>query len=878
MRLKKLKIIGFKSFADRITIDFDGDVIGVVGPNGCGKSNIVDAFRWVMGEQSAKSLRGGKMHDVLFAGTEKRRGLNFAEVSVTLSDVGEGLATPYEEVTITRRLHRDGESEYLINRQPVRLKDVQNLFLGSGIGKNAFSIFEQGKIERIINLPPVQRRSIFDDAAGIGRFLERKKETLRKLSQVDENYMRLKDLHGEVERQTRVLKRQAEAAKNYAENKKRLVALDAAILITRLKKIEEGEEQQKLGELEKTLADEQKVFDLLDQKVVSLKKEVKALEEKAALDREQLYQAESRSKISEAEFERQKERCDELTRREGDLVEQQAKLATVEEKKEQIALLSSQIDALKEELDGFRELKDERGLIEQIAEYRAALKETVADELLQEKSIAKRATLLTSLLGQSLFPYNQTVVVENQKDFAFVLSYAKKRKISNFSLLSLEKVKGGKKGISAHFLGEKKMEETKEGDFVDHLGVLHCHRQVLSREELLKRVYSLEEELTALRELLSQRRHIEVKRQKLEMTLVSENFAYQRVLEERKMQQSWIKEELEEVRATLLLTRRAIETRGEGTSNLSEELGRFQSAFGASMRKLEEGQKVLADVETNQLAARDRLKVVEKELHAKELLIAQASALKSELEHELASRHQMTLQEAPEQTVDDLQQAEAELKQLRSQVERAGAVNLAAIEEFKVQEERHASLDVQLKDLFASKEDLEKIILDLDQESRRLFKETFGTIRENFQRNFKLLFNGGEADLKFTESKDILEAGIEIVAKPPGKQMRSITLLSGGEKCLTALALLFSIFEVKPAPFCILDEVDAPLDDTNVERFTAMLKEYVNKTQFIVVTHNKKTMKVADILIGVSMEEKGVSKLLSLTFERSYADRNSERV
>lgn len=1044
MRLKTLKIVGFKSFADRVTIDFDAEVIGIVGPNGCGKSNIVDAFRWVMGEQSAKSMRGSKMHDVLFAGTQKRKSLNMAEVSVTLSDIQGELATEYEEVTITRRLYKSGESEYLINRQPVRLRDIHSLLLGSGMGKNAFSIFEQGKIDQIINLPPLQRRSIFDEAAGIGRFLERKKETIRKLSQVDENFNRIRDIHDEVERQTKTLKRQATLAKQYKEKKERLAALEMGVLITRLKRLGVEHKAAEFTKLKQELEHEQKQFELIEQKQLALKKEVGALEAHASVDREALFRAESSAKISAAECTRQQERLEELTKREQQLIEQikeltarsaqfakgekgdlegamklaqsdhlqsikregelkarlqkiefllqeQRRLAHVklesEEKKGAVETCSVQIDALQVEIATFdddlsklnKELAsfDDREAMQKITELKAkakaleAMKERSVHRLYEQKAVQERAELLTSFIrpkrGQAevvdgaLHLYKQTLVARTREDYTFILEFAKSKKITGFSLIcmdELEKKKGGlissaqKNEVAEHFLGGVHVEITDEGDVIDALKVRHryavkglVYKQQLEEIELA--VKPLEKTLLHLRKehsklstqidgLTLSRKKLEQRRRQLEMELVAHNFGYQRALKElegkeqidqkalekervevgreiessqkqigvleikrRKTQSAFQQmkvmeakaeesaaqekrfiDELDEVKSTVVLTKKALETRESSRLALSEKLEQLRLDSDVSSGKVIDVKKQRDEVELSYLKGRTALKELEKKVHSAELVVAEDTALKQELVHELQERYEMTLESAlaTDHWIEDLKEGEKELKSLRYAIEKSGSVNMTAIDEYQEQEQRFETLSAQLKDLSESKRDLEKIIIGLDGQSRKLFKETFAYVRANFQRNFETLFQGGSADLKFTESKDILEAGVEITAKPPGKQMRSISLLSGGEKCLTALALLFSIFEVKPAPFCILDEVDAPLDDSNVGRFTTMLKHYVEKTQFIVVTHNKKTMGVADILIGVSMEEKGVSRLLSLTFERKYADRHPERV
>ncbi len=1022
MRLKKLKIVGFKSFADRVVIDFDADIIGVVGPNGCGKSNIVDAFRWVMGEQSAKSMRGSSMHDVLFAGTQKRHALNMAEVSVTLSDVGESLATPYDEVVVTRRLYRDGESGYLINRQPVRLRDVQHLFLGSGIGKNAFSIFEQGKIDRIINLPPTSRRAIFDEAAGIGRFLERKKETVRKLSQVEENYNRLRDVHGEVEKQARQLKRQAAQAKHFQENKAELEALEKAILITRLKKINHKGEGfvAELEALEKQLKDECSKLALLEEKMSLFRQELKEQEAKATTDKEQLYKVQSSAKIQAAEYARQQERLEELKKREKELLqqisevserragymkeielkqghskgeleqlqaafkelqkqyqvswqkeselrqqaerltfqieaskkEQARKLEAVNrlekesgEKKNVVETLSVQIDALQAELkksagklkttreqeqEMHKQLQELTHSITKLAAKEQALQEDVDGFPKSAQSLLLAARDAKSPIYNMVSELSRCLFVESQADLQAVLAFAKAEKLHNFPIA----VRGKKEEFRVISVpGEEQATPFRRAEELKELAASLKQKRV-ERGVLEGKWQAL---VQVCKTFESEHKAIEEKRRKLEMTLVQENFAYRRALSdlekeqkkevtlvgeaeltqvqenlaavqaqsielkeqvatseglyhdaqhvahaiqvlEAKEQESGTQEkrasdELEKVRASCKLCETALLSRKDHSEVMTEKLDRLHARSDESERDLAVLRQQHEEVETHYLAARDEVQSIEKKKHGLDVTLAEDKTLKSELVHELAERHEMTLQEGLESEIllDNLGESEKRVRHLRTQVEQGGMVNLTAIDEYQVQQERFESLDVQLKDLEETKQELEKIIVQLDGESRKLFKSTFAVVRENFKKNFAILFKGGEADLRFTESRDVLEAGVEIIAKPPGKQMRSISLLSGGEKCLTALALLFSIFEVKPAPFCILDEVDAPLDDSNIGRFTEMLKQYVQQTQFIVVTHNKKTMSVADILIGVSMEEKGVSKLISLAFAKTTA-------
>lgn len=1150
MRLKKLKLVGFKSFAEKITLDFDASIVGIVGPNGCGKSNIVDAFRWVMGEQSAKSMRGEKMHDLLFAGTAKRPPLNYAEVSVTLSDVGEKLPIAYEEVQITRRLHRSGESEYLLNNNPIRLKELHHLFMGSGIGKNAFSIFEQGKLDQIIHLNPTERRAIFDESAGIGRFLHRKKESMRNLQQVSDNFHRVKDVHAEVEKQYRVLKRQAMQAKNYRDNKEKLEALEKAILVARYNSAQAVEEEgyrevvQELQELQKDVCSKESE--------IAAEKEVLAeREEQTRSEREAFYQARNRIEIQKVERRRLSEKIEErqksekrrleerallqkkqkscheqllekqksfeevekqridqkelngqknesfqeietalqelleaqkegqknrlqVTQAEGELSTKLQQIKTRQEackervkqlqeelsskkteiarleraqkeKKQKVTLFSKDIEEREKELQSVRdEIKttlekveskqqDLENVLEEITQLAARERSLIrlreefegfskgAKELLREGQ-KKGSALFGKVQGlfhhltpkkgeekqtaQALHAYAHTLVVQTEADLHEVILFAAKKQWTDFSLLCLGHLRKGT--CQAHFLKELFLTDslqkalhhvgkkgaleaaTADGYFIDHRHVLFCGGeksqegdsflrevelkelagQLRTKREKRDRLQANFETLATQRKKLKEKaKQLEEKRRKEEMNLVEANFLLQSLLadvQREKESQLSLAEEEKKVRCQekelekerLSLAKKLSETVKKGVSVFEEiqavekRLQKLQQSWNAEVegkREREERlraiearagalmqdmeiiaalQKEISDTEKRvkeelersqneakeyaahaeeltqekpldieelkqelelkekQLTARrkqfDQLSksiskaqqevaTLEKKQHSLELGRAEKASLRKAIEEDMHERFNLSIDEATEQCgslENSIEESQKIAIRLRYEIEKAGAVNMASIDEFKEQEKRTHFLHSQLKDLEEAKKDLERVISKLEVESRKIFKKSFAQIREKFQKNFQILFEGGEADLAFTGSPDVLEAGVEITAKPPGKQMRSISLLSGGEKCLTALALLFAIFEVKPAPFCILDEVDAPLDDSNIDRFTNILGRFVDKTQFILVTHNKKTMAIADILFGVSMEEKGISKLLSLTFEK----------
>lgn len=1166
MKLKKIEIFGFKSFADKATLDFHEGITCVVGPNGCGKSNIADAMRWVFGEQSAKSMRcGSKMTDVIFAGTTVRKSLNFAEVTITFNEIQQALPLDYEEIAVTRRLYRSGESDYFINRQSVRLKDIQNLFLDSGVGQSAFSIFEQGKIDQLIQLSPTERRSIFEKAAGIERYLLRKKESLHKYKLVDDNLDRVKDIHAEVEKQIVVLEDQAKKAKVYQEEKKRLEDLEKGLLFYRLCLMRQTKEEilTEKHAFESSFEEHEQLFAESEKQVSQERRRLSELEEAYLFRNEQLHLARTEVKVLKEKGQANFERIKELSEREKEgekalfaiqhkragwtkeiatynaekellqtrilkqqeifnakeklfqafekelslLRDQQIKshqeklkniqlenqleselkthrirLENHQEKKEhleerfkRLSLISEELtdqevkkqNELKQQLARVDALKEEMMLLEkEILEFHQKIDESfVRFESIKKElnEFTARQNALTRLkedhegfsvdskkiLAQSQMPgspifglvkklyeqfsadpgfelslslalkaYTETLVVESEQDLFSVLKFAKENQLQDFSVFCLQyltnptdskTVKGlsskvAKTKLTQHFLEKILFSEdcasafilnapsvVQEAFFIDHLRVLHCgvsHQSGFLREgelkELAKQIRKSDLACKEAGELLKnlnqsktaladKRQELDKKSRSQEMQLVEANFGLRKVqtdLEKAKKEQSQVTEEIEgsdltiaqllqlQLELQLKLNERKAKTFEVDQNHVSmekdleskfqsrtvqlDELQKSQEALRSvtdefrkvshalnllevtnqeslsSSAKIEEElkkncslkaflvdeeakgkergtsyQRTLKEEEEKTAKLQAEIKESKASLEKKGSTHRQLQACKKEIEdklthakirhaqietsltntrQELEVRFNLNYDEAKiaiEPLKEPADKVEKEVKRLRLKTESTQDVNLAAIEDYDKQKARYQFLEGQLADLEASKQELQSMITGLDEESRVLFKDTFIKIRENFRKNFAILFNGGEADLELIESEDVLEAGIEIIAKPPGKKMRLLSLLSGGEKCLTAMALLFSIFEVKAAPFCILDEIDAPLDDSNVNRFGDVVKQFIDRCQFIIITHNKSTMtNVADRLVGVSMQEKGVSKLLKMEFAK----------
>lgn len=1168
-RLKAIQIYGFKSFADKSTLEFHEGITAIVGPNGCGKSNIADAFRWVMGEQSAKSMRGNKMPDVIFAGTSHRKPLNFSEVTLTFSNADISLPVDYEEVAITRRLHRSGESDYFLNRQPVRLKDVQDLLLDSGIGRHAFAIFEQGKIDQVIQYTPLERRFIFEEAAGILRFLQRKKEALRKLEQLDQNLLRVQDIHHELKKQIHVLEEQATQAKQYKEQKDSLENLEKGLFIARSASFEQkrkellekengckqsidehqkklvewhllyAEEQKKLKDEENILkAKQEELFQARSQKELYLKEkqhaheqieqslskekklrsEVEALLEKRFLSKQEMASIKQKLKPQEGSlkeleqtFKKQKEdfhilenelqilrdqrqslsqkklhgvetanqaeglnqqyrfrldankeKKEHLKQRHQNLIQWKEELhQEVEKKKELYQTVSKQIELQKQlfqqkELDYQKvcqtldtTLDEQEVFLQSLAHLKA--RQHALNEMQKShegfsdgsKKILQQASLPESPLyqivselyhfftpkekglkffSQVMRPYAQTLATLTWEHFFTVIQYAEQHNITDYSLVCLENLnepihnEASTKSLlhfmeqgkyNHHFLHHVGLGETLEKalqlphsiwlfekGFLDLKQVFFSgnfsDNSTFSREAELKSLVKrledaetkrlfLEENVKVLRaqknHVQNERVHIDQQIRLQEIKLVEANFALQKVkseTEKAEIELTQISQEIQMLDASLkeieevlqkselkqktaiehlqLLQqdesliesdlKQKIEAWKKGQEKLKEEEFLFEEALNQTQKlthalnllevKDQEGEKQqlrleeelelshiyreklqnkqshqtvdVAGIEkTLQLKAKElqdaedklqsikqqlenilnqandkqnHLKEIEKTLYQYGVQIAQCETALQAIVSQLEEKYHLSLDELKGQNITlekSVDVTEKQVRALRQLLENAGNVNFASIDECEKLKERNAFLNTQVDDLAISKKDLLQIISDLDTQSRVIFKETFLKIKENFKKNFQVLFVGGEADLELTDAEDILEAGIEISAKPPGKQMRSISLLSGGEKCLTAMALLFAIFEVKPSPFCILDEIDAPLDDSNVERFLNVVRQFIDRCQFIIITHNKRTMAIADRIYGVSMEERGVSKLLCMEFQQDTA-------
>ncbi len=1183
--LKALELVGFKSFADKTRLEFPRGITVVVGPNGSGKSNIVDAIKWVLGEQSVKSLRGKEMADVIFNGSATRRPLNAAETTLTFDNSQRVLAVDTPEVHVTRRVYRSGEGEYLINRQPCRLRDIRELFAGTGVATEAYSVIEQGKVDVLLQSSPRERRLIFEEAAGISRFKAKKIEALRRLERVEQNLLRLSDIVDEVESRLRAVRLQAGKARRYKEYSDRLQALRTQIGLADWRALSSqlSEAEAELASLQAEIASHLAQAESHEAQAVALDGQIVAADAATRASEGRIAQNRERIAAHESAIEHQRRHCHDLEEeiaryrrqltsmgmRAGDVVQQLrdivANLAAAElqhrevarrlaEEERGLTRLTAQVDELRAETEQWRtaHLDQLRGIaalesqigsleskvattrtaqergVKRLAELiatRDALaieverlrassdalavdcqqRQTEVDQAQAQLAASRRDAsvardrlgqlrqrhsgaseraavleelekrleglsagvkqVLTQAQGSAKGPFGQIrglvadllhvnfetaplveialgemaqcLVVAGGRDWANQLhdSVSLAGRVG-FIRLDTPAAKThldaldlhGEKGVlgradefvdtapefavlAKRLLGKTWIVEslahalalsetvgrgvsfvTRAGELVAadatlYLGPRHTSTGLISRRSELRilrqqiaemaaeierhaavcaqleqqivaqerQVHSLSAESRQLHERHQQermRRTTSEERQsqlrdlcenvaaELSATTTEHNRAgatlaesklrlakienAQQELEARLSEGAQRAKDLEQVRQRTgreaAATKIDVVKSEQWLSHLKsqqsqlerdqQERGRTladsRSQLAISSERLQQAEREILAAESEvaelylrkeQVAAeavrhvsqrdiwretktqlgadaqraRARIRKLESRLHARQLTASEVRHERTALADRLREDYGIELAELEQEpSAEELQErttAESEIADLRAKLNSIGGVNLDALAELDELEVRYNTLSAQHADLSSAKASLESIIGKINADSRRLFAETLEVVRGHFQSLFRKLFGGGQADIVLDEGVDILDSGIEIVARPPGKEPRNISLLSGGEKTLTCVAMLLAIFRSRPSPFCVLDEVDAALDEANIERFIGVLQEFLAWTQFIVVTHSKKTMTCASTLYGVTMEESGVSKRVSVRFD-----------
>ena len=1176
MYLKSIEVQGFKSFANKIVFEFHNGITGIVGPNGSGKSNVGDAVRWVLGEQSAKQLRGGNMQDVIFSGTETRKPLGFASVAITLDNSDHKLDIEYEEVTVTRRLYRSGESEYLLNGTSCRLKDINELFYDTGIGKEGYSIIGQGQIDKILSGKPEERRELFDEAAGIVKFKRRKATALKKLDEEQQNLVRVTDILSELTRQLGPLERQSETARIYLKKKEELKILDVNMYLAesahireQLKETEEkyrisqGELQQTQAQFDQTKAEYERLekeLEELDTKIQeartqagenALKKQ--QLENSVELLKEQIRAAqqnhqhyEERMQAIRQDLERRQQEAQGHEQEQEALKENLGEAAVrKKEAEEKLAILHQSIEETSQIIEILNQRASTKGkmqrydaMLEQIGIRKAALSQRVlklkSDESQQQeiiqghqekykeisvqmdgiqmeyRKVEREVTSLRSQIeeqnkkleqGQTAYHREasrleslrniaeryegygnsirrvmeqrdrqpgihgvvadlikvekayevavetalggsiQNIVTDNEQTAKGMIEYLKKNRYGRATFLPLTNMRNSnfqspaalkEQGVigladtlvtaesTYRTLLSQLLGRTLVVDTIDHAiaiarkyrhtlrivtlegeslspggsmtgGAFRNSSNLLGRrreiEELEGKVGALKEELQKIQKVILDKRErrnalrdeltemtrqlqqlqigqntekvgitqaearirevrtgygqlkaegreienqiAEIKgssssiREEMEQSTTREQEqealvnSHQEILEQLQEKEAAYSQELNQIQLDYASLEQKVSFAGENLSRIHqeeatmrEELQQMQEALEAGDKEkeekeqgiltiqqtIQEAERIREEDETqmqNYLAKKEELSSQHKtffsrrdELSAhisrmdKECfrLNSQKEKLEERQENQinyLWEEYEVTpgqantyrMEEMPER--GEIRQQIAELKDA---IRKLGNVNVNAIEEYKEILERHTFLNAQHTDLVEAAETLKGIIAELDEGMRKQFTEKFQEIRQEFDKVFKQLFGGGKGTLELMEDEDVLEAGIKIISQPPGKKLQNMMQLSGGEKALTAIALLFAIQNLKPSPFCLLDEIEAALDDSNVTRFAQYLHKLTKNTQFIVITHRRGTMNAADRLYGITMQEKGVSTLVSVNLIENQLD------
>jgi chromosome segregation protein len=931
--LKNLDIFGFKSFADHTQVTFSDGITALLGPNGCGKSNVVDAIKWVLGEQASRSLRAEKMEDVIFNGTEERKPLNVAEVSLTLANDAGLLPMDVAEVQIKRRLYRSGESEYYINSAPVRLKEIRELFWDTGVGKAAYSVMEQGKIDQILSSKPDERRYLFEEAAGITRFKVKNAEAERKLLKTEENIRQVEGILGEVKRSYDTLKVQSEKTLKYRGLRDEIFHFELDIQLLRLKQFRYDRDtrqealQKQTGQrdairaemdaMNKALEENMDVVNSMEEKLIEYQKNIYGLAvEKNAREKEGRLlgeqRNESKAKINQNEG---RERAvtvkiEELTgdadEQEGVIRDLRKKVHDIEENissfEENIRLTASRIG---ENDQGVHRAEEEiTGLEGEQREYEKAL-EAITDDIVSAldaglkeagySAVERRNTeaameetlglLETLLAGRETLIRDLAAAADRAGGPDVGISPADLKRIAQNLAGALSEAASYGARVRSLFDAYRKSTPS----FID---------EFLAPEGIITKKRGYDAKIRAAKDGVDQRRERIAALRQDNINLGVKINEYRATLEELRLSRVRMDTQAQSAEEQARLIRRELAGQEGLLKTVRDELFLDRKRFEELGERIEETESELADIERKGLQLTADLEKLERDIQLRngdvagkqetikkrmtELAKVQESLERMHLElvqseteikniqdnfRETHSRDLMEFEERIFTITVPAGELREKLAQARNSLRDLGSVNLMAPEEFTEIKERYDFLSGQIADLTKARDDLQKITAEIQAESSEIFEKTYNRIRKNFHNMFRRLFGGGGAQLRLVDENHILESGIEIYAQPPGKKLENINLLSGGERSMTAVALLFATYMVKPSPFCLLDEIDAALDEQNVSRFVRLLQEFGRTSQFIVITHNKKTVTGAGTLLGVTMEESGVTKLISVRLE-----------
>ena len=997
MYLKALVIQGFKSFPDKTRLTFEKDITAIVGPNGSGKSNISDAILWVMGEQRTRALRGTKMEDVIFGGTEKRGKMGFAEVSLIIDNSAHIFESDSNEIMLTRRYYRSGESEYFINRESVRLKDINSLLMDTGLGRDGYSIIGQGRIGEIVSTKSTDRREVFEEAAGISRYRYRKEEAERKLERTEENLLRINDKIEELEMQVGPLRQQSEIAKRYLVLREDLKVHEISAWMTTLERLHAQAESVNLEfeQVTKSLENARASLEALYASSGSITERMHQKDIETEQARERLSQAESETASCEAEaaviranIESTRESASRLAE---DMLKQESR---AKELQEQIDELRERISAIDDELAAAAEQEGQTANVIEGCRLKLKNRESMLTDLTERanrlsvelQSIQSRITMLEEMeksyegysgavravmreaehgglrgvhgpaanlvrsdkecalaIETALGASAQHIVVDTQNDGKSAIEFLKRRDAGRATFLPIDTIRGsvmrdapvndpGFVGVAVDLVS---FEETYRGVFENLLGRTVVAETLSDAVRMSKasgnrlRIVTLDGQLinaggsmtggssaknsgilSRANELEALRKRRDSSEQKAKSSaaeleraranLANIRFQLDTALEQQTEQRSARSSREAEKRTTLNTISQldallqAITGDSEQRRRAAEEsesliqsflaqldekksklalLGEKAASIKAeiaeiSRRRMElEGKRSRAEKETQERSAeiisleRQSAKIEQRKLSAdmEEKQILDKLWENYELSYSSAN--------ALRQPVESMAKENRIIADLRKEINSLGTPNLGAIEEYKRVSERYDFLSSQRDDVEKAKNELLGIIRDVTGEMREVFLTQFHAIDDAFRTTFRELFGGGKASLELEDENDVLSCGIEIKVQPPGKAITTISLLSGGEMAFVAIALYFAILKVRPTPFCVMDEIEAALDEANVNRYADYMRRMSDKTQFLVITHRRGTMEAADMLYGVTMQEKGVSSVIELDLE-----------
>lgn len=913
MFLKSLELNGFKSFADKTHIDFTDGITSLLGPNGCGKSNIVDSIKWVLGEQSTKTLRASRMDDVIFSGTETRKPSSMAEVTLTIDNENRNLPTDVPEIVIKRRLFRSGDGEYYLNGQRCLLKNIKELFMDTGVGKSAYSILEQGKIDQILSNKPEDRRYIFEEAAGISRFKVKCNEAQNRIQKAEENINQLTTVLNEVKRTYDRTKVQASKALKWQELKDKAFFLDVDIKLSRvdtfmkLKDLREKEEEDakrtseelhlKLGAFDDDISSSSSVVSQYQEKSKNLEISIGRADAMLSSLSETIVALKDSYKQYLEKYESSEKRCkdieDEINRNKEDKENYESSLESLserlEEKESQIkyaenALTNARIEIAKLN-ETIREAEDSNSKLDENLRSLSEELKSVIESLIKEVDAntgteysAKRYDdanhQLVSLLNELLsdiksreeFLNSLPSGVEYSKDIAlkdYLKIEEKIRKVSLLfsqfkdsippvinTILSPEGLVSKKRGIV------EREDNARELILNNRKTIDGARVQIESRES---DILSLQTTISSLKELIgSLRASIENNKETI-----------------KRLSDTILKRELDlqDERDGSEIAKKRLYEVAERINSKNEEKTKAENSIVSLKKELEETNKELGEQYKSLNDKRQEKEALLAHINEEEKKAVAASMYIESINNEIQTvfttffeTYARNLNEFEDRLTPDLKDEttlKAEFDAVNQEIKSLGNINHAAKDEFDQAEDQYKFYSKQLDDYNKAKVDMESVLNEILDKSKEMFLASYKEISDNFQAMFKRLFGGGRAELSLTEPDEVLTSGIEILAQPPGKSMSTLSLLSGGERSMTAVALLFATYQVKPSPFCILDEIDAALDDRNIGYFLDVLQDFAQTSQFIIITHNTHTVTGGNAMLGVSQMEAGVSTAVS---------------